>query len=43
VIATTTEVNLLYFLLNEYQFRVIMDEDNQTAMSDPLGGLYAFG
>ena len=43
MIAATTEDNLLYFLLNEYQFRVIMDEDNQTTMPDPLGGLYAFG
>ena len=43
MIAATTEDNLLFPLLNENQFRVIVNEDNQTAMPDPLGGLYALG
>jgi hypothetical protein len=48
MIATTTmeeivRVLLLYPLLDENQFRVIVNEDNQTAMPDPFGGLYALG
>jgi hypothetical protein len=34
---------LLFPFLDENQFRVIVNEDNQIAMSDPLGGLYALG